>query len=500
MSGSTAPPVLPSPEPLTVPMGDGAVLSALRYPAGTGPAPVVVLITPYRKESMQHFPLLNLILSTGCHAVVADVRGFGGSTGPYYGVLSEREITDGVELLEWIAQQPFCENGTALAGGSYSGINQLLIAARRPKGLRCLAPWIAPTDTYRDMWKRGGIPSHTAWGARTLLSSQHRETRREGLRYFYLGLLEEDLDTAPFQQADLSAIAAPALFLGGWTDYFLRGSVRGFQQCAAPKRLVVGNWSHEPFVPKELGAELAAWFRHWLFGEGPDPTRPAANVALSRLDSDEWITLPGLPEPEWARWSPVREPVTRPVCVDLSCAPPAGPTDVSLMVDLSTDSGMRLWGESVTFDLPITEPTRLLGQVGLTLVSIVDNLVSGVDNCVDFDLHARVSVVDVDGAARQITEGRLRAAHRALDLDRSTVTPAGDVAIPWHPHTAADPVPPGEPVTLHVEIYPVHLLLRPGESLRLGLTAVRADESAEPARITLLPDTLVVLPVLGAPR
>ncbi|PPK63635.1 CocE/NonD family hydrolase [Actinokineospora auranticolor] len=489
MSVFPEPPSLPVPEPLDIPVSDGALLSALRYPAGGAPGPVVVVITPYRKESPQQAPLVDLVLRAGFDAVVVDARGFGGSTGPYAGVLSPREIADGAELLEWIAAQPFCDGRTALAGGSYSGINQLLIAARKPRGLRCVAPWIAPIDTYRDMWKRGGIPSHTAWGARALLSAQRRATRRDGLRYFYLGLLEEDFDVTPFERVDFAAVDVPVLFLAGWTDYFLRGGVRGFEQCAAPKRLVVGNWTHEPFTTPELGAELTAWLRHWLAGAGDDPTRPEANVALSRLGSDEWETLPGLPEPQWRRWRPVAEPVTVPVLPNLATAPLAAPTDVNLMVDLVTESGMRLWGETTWFDLPVGEPLRLLGQIGLTAAVTIDD-------CDDVDLHARVSVVAVDGAVRQITEGRLRASHRELDPDRSVRTPDGDVAVPWHPHTGASPLPQGEPVDLHVEIYPVHLHLAPGERLRLGLTVVRADEAATPARLTVLPETVVVLPVV----
>ncbi|WP_433269109.1 CocE/NonD family hydrolase [Actinosynnema sp. CS-041913] len=471
-------PNLPPPQRLDIPMSDGAVLSALRYPGGATPSPVVVTITPYRKEAAQNADLVAAVLDAGYDVVVADVRGFGGSTGPYHGVLSEREAQDSAELLEWLADQDFCDGRTAMVGGSYCGINQLLAAVRRPRGLRCIAPWIAPTDTYRDMWKRGGIPSHTAWGARTFLNSSREQTRRDGLRHFYSELVDEPFDTELFHRADFTALDVPALFIGGWQDYFLRGTVRGFRQAAGPKRLLVGNWSHEPFLGPELRAELVGWLDLWLRDQGD---HSADNVRLAVFGADEWTSHRGWPEPSWTRWEPVAEPTTVDVAASLLSVPPAPPTPVNVLVDLATESGMRLWGESATFDLPVDRPTELLGNVGLTAVL-------SVAGCADVDLHARISVVRAGGEVQQVTEGRLRASHRAVDAERS------EPAAPWHPHDRAEELPQGEPVTLDVEVYPVHLRLAPGDAVRLGVTVTRADESGSPATVTFLPGTTVLLP------
>lgn len=52
-------------------------------------------------------------------------------------------------------------------------------------------------------------------------------------------------------------------------DYFSRGMLRGFDAATAPKRLIFGPWGHQyPDDPDEVGD----WFRHWLPGEGDDPT------------------------------------------------------------------------------------------------------------------------------------------------------------------------------------------------------------------------------------
>ncbi|CCH32819.1 CocE/NonD family hydrolase [Actinosynnema sp. NPDC047251] len=468
---------LPPPARLAVPLSDGAALSVLHHPAGTSPNPVVVTVTPYRKEAAQNADLVGAVLAAGYDVVVADVRGFGGSTGPYHGVLSDRESRDTVELLEWLADQDFCDGRTAMVGGSYCGVNQLFAAVRKPRGLRCIAPWIAPADTYRDMWKRGGIPSHTAWGARTFLNAQRADTRREGLRHFYHGLVEEEFDTDLFERVDFAALDVPALFIGGWQDYFLRGTVRGFRQAAGPKRLLVGNWSHEPVLGPELRAELTAWLDFWLRDAGNPPRQ---NARLAVFGTDEWVSREGWPDPRWIRWEPVVEPTPVEPAASLLAVPPGPPTAVHPIVDLATESGMRLWGEDVTFDLPVTEPTTLLGGIGLTAVL-------SVRGCADVDLHARISVVR-DGEVLQVTEGRLRASHRAVDAERS------EPGAPWHPHDRAEPLPQDEPVVLDVEVYPVHLRLAPGDVLRLGVTVVRADESDGPATAVLLPGTVVLLP------
>ncbi|WP_199537164.1 CocE/NonD family hydrolase [Spongiactinospora gelatinilytica] len=482
-------------------MSDGGRLSVLRYPSSTGaPAPAVVLITPYRKESATHMELLARPIAEGYEVLVADVRGFGGSTGAYSGVLSPREIDDGVELLEWIAAADFCTGRTALVGGSYSGINQLLIAGRAPRGLRCIAPWVAPADTYRDMWKRGGIPSHTAWGAYSFLNSTRPEAQAAILRAFYRDIVGTGLDGELFRDGspDLASIRTPAFFGTGWYDYFLAGTVRAFRSLSGPKRLQIGPWSHEPFLTEERREELSRWLGHWLRVTGDDPCAPESNAVLWCVGEEEFHTHGGWPatsDIEWWRWAPVGEPAAVPILPSAASVPPPPPTQVHPIVDVSTNSGWRLWGEATTYDSePCQEPVRLLGPVAL-------HAALAVEGCCDFDLNARLSIVKADGSVRQLTEGRLRASHRALDEDRSEKTPGGEIVLPWHPHEAAEPVPDDEPVRLVVEMYPIYLQLSPGERLRLGLTLTRSDGSDVPADAILLPETVVLLPrVLSQPE
>jgi predicted acyl esterase len=53
--------------------------------------------------------------------------------------------------------------------------------------------------------------------------------------------------------------------------------------------------------------------------------------------------------------------------------------------------------------------------------------------------------------------------HRAVDPERSSVER------PWHPHTAEERLPSGEPVAVEIEIWPSGTRFSAGEGLRLAV-------------------------------
>jgi predicted acyl esterase len=486
---------------IEVPMSDGVNLAALQVLAPASPAPTIVMLTPYRKENWaadlaQSFGLSEL----GCHIIVADIRGLGGSGGDFDSPVSPREITDGVELLDWVAAQEYCDGRTVLFGSSYHGVNTLLIAARRPPSLCCAVSMVPPTDHYRDWRYRGGIPSSTTWGTFVANFHQHRpDAQKRVLRDCYLPVEHDGLDGKYFhtRSADyvLDQIDVPTFVVGGWYDFFLRGTFRAFEGLRSPKRLLVGNWGHriDAGTP-EFAAEIANWFGYWLHGKGDDPTT-GDNVALQAVGSGAWAAYPQWPavaDIAWQPWRPVTAPTSIRVNIDLEPAPPGLESPVPVVMDLGAGSGMRLWGETWTVtSAPVNSPTTYRGPVALKAV-----LTSA--DARDLDVHARISLVRVDGTVSQIGEGRLRASHRAVDLGRSALTSGGEVAVAWHPHDRAEPLAIGKPETLEVEFLPINLDLAPGESVRLGLSLVRMDETVAPTEVTLLPETQVLLP--GLPR
>jgi predicted acyl esterase len=510
-----------NPVAMRVAMSDGVEIAVDHYPVGGGPAPAALAFVPYRKESAGVALFAQVLNGAGFHFLVADVRGFGGSVARYEGLLSEREVEDGVEAIGWLAAQSFCDGKVAMVGGSYFGANQVLIASRRPAALRCIAPFVNFVDTYRDMTHRGGIPSHGQWGAMTYLRSQHPATARAGLEQWYLDLMLDPLDNeghrARSPESVLDRVAVPTLCLGGWHDYFLRGTVRTFLGVRGPKRLVIGPWGHGGLGPDHQ-AELLGWLRYWLRGEGEDPSDPSsgARVRLYETGTEAWRTCaawPDLAAREWVGWHPVVDgslgpspgdgPVAVRIVPHLEAVAPAGNPKPQSVPD-PTDSGMGHWGEDAVFVSEAFERHTVLdGPVSFACALEVDGQgdvsdggVSDVDVS-DVDVHVRLSVMRAaDGAGVvQVAEGRLRASHRALDLARSTLGPDGSVVVPWHRHEREERLSPGRPVDLVVELAPVCHRVAAGERLVLGITVARADEGAAWGTARLGPSTRLLVPV-----
>jgi predicted acyl esterase len=463
-------------------MSDGHKLSAHLYRCASEVAPCIVTLFPYRKEGA-FLPMIASDLNLwGYNFLIADVRGIGGSGGTYKGLWSKREVDDFVELITWAAAQNFCDGNVATFGGSYCGGNQLLVAARKPKALRCITPIVGMVDTYRDWTHRGGLPSHANWGAMTYLRSQNADTAKRGLKQYYLDFYTDDLDNDAHRsrspEAGLASIDIPTLAIGGWHDYFLRGTVRTYGSVAGPKRIVVGPWGHGDAPPLD---ELRRWFDHWLRGEGDLPATP---VRVFVTGADEWRELDDWPSGPYRAWHPVSAATGLRVLSHVEALPMATNVKPQFVPD-PTDSGMSVWSEDATFDTePFEEATLLLGHVGCTLRL-------SVDGCDDAAVRARVSVVSTEGRATQLNEGRLRLSQRAIDATRSIVD-GDEVIVPWHTHEVGEPL--DGVFDAHIEIDPIGHQFSPGDRLRVGITLTRADEGVEFASAVLHPESRLLLP------
>jgi hypothetical protein len=129
----------------------------------------------------------------------------------------------------------------------------------------------------------------------------------------------------------------------------------------------------------------------------------------------------------------------------------------------------------------------VVGPIGLHLVAA--------STASDTDWHAKLADVGPDGSESIITEGALRASHRALD--RVLSTPAR----PYHTHTDPQPIEPNRFYEYDIEIWPTAYELAPGHQLQLRLTStdlpthlpgsIRFDrDHPQDARIDLLPPAM----------
>ncbi len=99
----------------------------------------------------------NLVRS-GYVQVVVDVRGTGASHGKWQ-ILGPREQQDSVEIIDWVSEQEWCDGTVGLAGWSYSAINSLQAADKRPAQLKAVFAVEGCDDIVRDIYITGGMPS-----------------------------------------------------------------------------------------------------------------------------------------------------------------------------------------------------------------------------------------------------------------------------------------------------------------------------------------------------
>ncbi|WP_052226824.1 CocE/NonD family hydrolase [Microbacterium mangrovi] len=470
---------------------DGVEISVDRHRSAgeDGPAPCVLTMLPYLKEST--FPgemPIERFTREGYVCLIADVRGTGESGGVFLGPLSPREITDYAELVEWTADQDFCSGAVATTGVSYYGANQLLLAARRPRGLVAIAPGVAPIDVFRDWTHRGGIPSHVNWAALTFLAArQPTRSVPHALQFYYGDFASTPVDDERFHERSpvyaLEDIEVPVFFLGGLFDFFARGTMRGFERVRSPKRLLIGPWGHQN--PDDTD-ELSAWMAYWLKGEGDDPTT-GDNVTLWAHGADAWSTHAGLPS------------VERRISVDLTglTVPVVGgpmrlplqdlPLPVPFAMDTSTDSGLHLWGESTRHALALDEGSVVSGVIHLVLEVTAED-------AADLDLLARLSLVGADGAVVQLTEARQRLSHRDLDEAASRFDDDGTPVELVLSHRAPRPLRQSETTSVILEFLPTRFVIEQGDMLRLGLSAVRTDGRTASVTLELREGSRVVLP------
>ncbi len=139
----------PSPPPadydlrwsVKIPMRDKVELNATLYlpkmPDGSPPkTPVIFTLTPYISDT--YHDRAAYFASHGYAFALVDVRGRGNSGGEFEPFANEPR--DGHDVVEWLAQQPFCDGKVAMWGGSYAGFDQWATAKEFPLHLATIVP------------------------------------------------------------------------------------------------------------------------------------------------------------------------------------------------------------------------------------------------------------------------------------------------------------------------------------------------------------------------
>lgn len=487
---------------LLVRMDDGVDLAATLVRPSTdgttplpGPYPVVVSLTPYGRSGVCGCPDSVMFASRGIAAAVVDVRGTGGSGGNLDGnYFSPREARDGYEVVEYFGTAPWSSGKVGMAGGSYVGITQLLTAEQRPPHLTAIAPQVPISDLYRDGYTHGGVPSaffdaqyiavQGAPGAagvntdpallQATVAAKTGQSPPGMIAFDYLARPNDDAfyrDRSPIYRSD--RITVPVLVVGGWQDGLLRGTTEMYAALAKRRgvetRLYIDPCTHKgcgaPFAPStnppgvhDVSALVFEFLAHHLLGT-PAPRRP--NVEVYVQGHDEYVTsgtwpLRGVDVERLDLGHGQSQYVTNPAAGISMAFDKYGTVAASPYVP--TDQ--RLEGANgATIRTPVlTQPLRLAGPIALHLVAS--------STATDTDWYAKLADVAPDGTETIVTEGALRASHRALDPNKSTPLR------PYHTHVDPQPIETNRFYDYDVEIWPTAYQFAPGHQLQLRITSV----------------------------
>ena len=155
-------------------MSDGCRLAAriwLPADAETAPVPAILEYIPYRKRDFtrpRDEPMHHYFAGYGYAAVRVDLRGSGDSDGLLLDEYLKQEHDDALEVIRWIAQQPWCSGAVGMMGKSWGGFNSLQVAARRPPELKAIITVCSTDDRYLDdVHYMGGclLNENLTWGS-----------------------------------------------------------------------------------------------------------------------------------------------------------------------------------------------------------------------------------------------------------------------------------------------------------------------------------------------
>jgi predicted acyl esterase len=431
----------------------------------------------------------NAFARRGYVYVIANVRGTGKSGGKYP-FLAPPEAQDGLEIIQWIAGQPWCDGSVGMFGVSYFAWIQLFIAALNPPHLKCFfAPWAA-TDLYRDSAYHGGILGHgfwRMWAAGSIhncrvegLSQEKKEAIAKVLQDEDIAAVPElvnilknpDVGTNPIlvdillhphdgsywedRRVKYDNIKVPGYIGACWGIYGLHlpGAFRSWEDLKVPKRMIIGPPLYLDRPLYQLQYESLRWFDYWL-KEIDTGIMEEAPIKLFVMGTNEWKEANEWPLPE-TKWTPFYLHDNG-LLYERECWPDEG-------FDSFSDSP---WGRGyLEYCSPrLVENTEIIGPILLNLYA----------STTDTEVFWFISLREIDsqGNERILTRGWLRGSHREIDPARSKPW------APFHPHTHSEPLMPGKIYEFNIPIIPTGNLFKAGSKIKLKI-ACTDDQPKSP--------------------
>ena len=284
-------------EQVWIPMPDGVRLAAkiwLPELADSFPAPAILEYIPYRKrdfEAVSDSITHGYFAGHGYACLRVDLRGSGESEGVLRDEYLQQEQNDCLEVLRWIAAQPWCDGSVGMMGISWGGFNSLQLAALQPPELKAIITLCSTDDRYADdVHYMGGclLGDNLSWASTmfaynacppdpVLVGDRWRDMWLERLKDSGLWLetwLEHQHRDDYWKHGsiceDYAAVACPVFAVSGWADGYSNAVFRLLAGLSVPRKGLVGPWSHKyphfgvPGPAIGFLQEALRWWDTWL--------------------------------------------------------------------------------------------------------------------------------------------------------------------------------------------------------------------------------------------
>lgn len=520
-------------------MSDGCRLAAsiwLPESAEENPVPAILEYLPYRKDdsrAVRDSSYHPYFAGHGYACLRVDMRGTGASDGILEDEYLVKEQDDALEVMEWIADQPWCSGSIGIIGISWGGFNGLQIAARRPAQLKAVISVASTDDRYADdVHYIGGCvlgSDMLSWASRMfqlnalppdplLVGDRWRDMWFNRLEntppYVHTWLAHQTRDE--FWQhgsvcENYAAIEAPVYAIGGWGDAYTNAVFRLLQGLPGPKKGLIGPWVHE--YPHEATPrpaigflqECLRWWDHWLKGKETgimDEPQFRFWIQDSVPPSPYHEDRPGSWGAEESWPSPRLQPETLFLKGTTLDTTPTDPEELTIRGSQFHGAEAGIWcpygdpidfppdqrredGLCLTFDAPpASQPVEILGNPQVSLELAADQPLALVS--------ARLCDVSPDGSSLQVSKGVLNLTHRDSHLHPQQLEPGKFYSILLKLDAAGHRLPAGHHWRLALSpTYwpfawpspePVTLTIRTGEgsALQLPVRPARPEDQALP--------------------
>ncbi len=429
--------------------------------------PAILEYLPYRKDdgtAIRDRVIHHYFAGNGYASIRVDLRGSGDSDGLLLDEYLPQEQDDALEVIAWIARQPWCTGKVGMMGISWGGFNSLQVAAHRPPALKAIITVCSTDDRYTDdchymggcvlgsdllswasiMFAYNALPPDPA-----VVGERWREMwfdRLENTPPYIESWLSHQQRDAFWRQGsvdeDYSAITCPVYAVGGWADPYTNSIPRLLAGLPGPRKGLIGPWVHSyphTAVPQPaIGflQECLRWWDYWLKDEQtgimdepvlrlwmPEAVKPQP---LEPEWPGRWVAEPGWPPASTSRQvyllgnaallekpEPPGQVTFKGAQVTGACAGTWCPngTSIGMPVDQRPDDGLSLCFTS----LPLGQPQEILGFPSVELKLSADQP--------EALLAARLCDVAPDGTSRLVSWGLLNLTHRQGHIDPLPLEP-----------------------------------------------------------------------------